>query len=104
LGFFIFYNYDQREKDSGYFSLELNFILGNIGDKNEALKHYDTQNCVTDKEVALWKKAIDRLDMNYHPYMFRSYKLECQIQIVEKLALDKKPGPPPIDSIEQSCE
>lgn len=65
---------------------------------------YDTQNSVTDKEVALWKKTIDRLDMNYHPYMFRSYKLECQIQIVEKLVLDKEPGPPPVDSIEQSCE
>lgn len=75
---------------------------GNIGDKSEALHHYDTQNCVTDEEVALWKKTIDQLNMDYHPYKFRSYKLECQIQIVEKLALDKEPGPPPSDSIEQS--
>ncbi|TGZ47120.1 ATP-dependent DNA helicase 2 subunit 1 [Temnothorax longispinosus] len=64
------------------------------GNKSEALLHYDTQNCITDKQVALWKRAIDRLDVNYH--MFKSYKLECQIQIVEKLALDKELGPPPI--------
>lgn len=77
---------------------------GNIGDKSEALHHYDAQNWVTGEEVALWKKTIDKLNMDYHPYKFRSYKLECQIQIVEKLALDKEPGPPPIDSIEQSCK
>lgn len=68
------------------------------------LHHYKTQKKVTNKEVELWKKTIDQLNMSYHPYMFRSYKLECQIQIVEKLALDKKPGPPPNDTIEQSCE
>lgn len=95
----------QSERDTRYSLLnELNFTLGNIGDKSEALLHYDTQKNVSDKEVALWKKTIERLDMNYHPYMFKSYKLECQVQIVEKLALDKEPGPPPIDSIEQSCE
>ncbi|KAG5305776.1 KU70 helicase, partial [Acromyrmex insinuator] len=86
----------------GGFYLSKVAFQGIIGDKSEALLHYDTQNSVSDKEVALWKKTIDRLDMNYHPYNFRSYKLECQIQIVEKLALDKEPGPPPIDSIEKS--
>ncbi|XP_012059365.1 PREDICTED: ATP-dependent DNA helicase 2 subunit 1-like [Atta cephalotes] len=86
----------------GGFYLSKVAFQGNVGDKSEALLHYDTQNSVSDKEVALWKKTIDRLDMNYHPYNFRSYKLECQIQIVEKLALDKEPGPPPIDSIEKS--
>lgn len=75
---------------------------GNIGDKSEALHHYDAQNWVTDEEVELWKKAIKELYMEYHPYKFRSYKLECQIQIVEKLALDKEPGPPPSDLIELS--
>lgn len=68
------------------------------------MHHYEAQNWVTDEEVDLWKKTIDKLDMQYHPYKFRSYKLECQIQIVEKLALDKEPGPPPSDLIEQSCK
>ncbi|KMQ88870.1 atp-dependent dna helicase 2 subunit 1 [Lasius niger] len=86
----------------GGFYLSKIAYQGNIGDKSEALHHYDAQNWVTDEEVALWKKTINQLNMHYHPYKFRSYKLECQIQIVEKLALDKKPGPPPIDSIEQS--
>lgn len=84
----------------GGFYLSKIAYQGNIGDKSEALLYYE--NHVSDKEVKLWKKTIDRLDMNYHPSMFRSYKLECQIQIVERLALDKKPGPLPIDSIEQS--
>ncbi|GAB1868370.1 ATP-dependent DNA helicase 2 subunit 1 [Camponotus japonicus] len=88
--------------DLGGFYLSKIAYEGNIGDKSEALHHYDAQNWVTDEEVVLWKKTIDKLNMNYHPYKFRSYKLECQIQIVEKLALDKEPGPPPIDSIEQS--
>ncbi|EZA50153.1 ATP-dependent DNA helicase 2 subunit [Ooceraea biroi] len=86
----------------GGFYLSQIAYQGNIGDKNEALHHYDTQNSVTDKEVALWKEAIKQLDMNYHPCMFKSYKLECQVQIVEKLALDEEPGTPPPDSIEQS--
>ncbi|XP_024869472.1 ATP-dependent DNA helicase II subunit 1-like [Temnothorax curvispinosus] len=86
----------------GGFYLSRIAFQGDIGDKSEALLHYDAQNCVTDKQVALWKKAIDRLDVNYHPYMFKSYKLECQIQMVEKYALDKEPGSPPIDIIEQS--
>lgn len=93
-----------RERLEIFLLDELNFILGDIGDKREALVHYDTQDCVTNKEVALWKKTIDRLDMNYHPYMIKSYKLERQIQIVEKLALDEEHGPPPINSIEKSCE
>ncbi|XP_011860011.1 PREDICTED: ATP-dependent DNA helicase 2 subunit 1-like [Vollenhovia emeryi] len=88
--------------DLGGFYLSKVAYQGNIGDKSEALIHYDTQNRVTDEQVALWKKTIDQLDMDYHPYKFKSYKLECQIQIVEKLALDKEPGPSPIDSIEQS--
>jgi len=79
-------------------------MLGNIGDKNEALHHYDTQNLVTNKEITLWKETIKQLDINYHPYIFKSYKLECQVQIVEKLALDKEPSLPPIDSIKQSCK
>ncbi|XP_018307420.1 ATP-dependent DNA helicase II subunit 1 isoform X1 [Mycetomoellerius zeteki] len=86
----------------GGFYLSKVAFQGNIEDKSEALLRYDMQNSVTDKEVALWEKTIDRLDMDYRPYNFRSYKLECQIQIVEKLALDKEPGPPPIDSIEKS--
>ncbi|XP_011632091.1 X-ray repair cross-complementing protein 6-like isoform X1 [Pogonomyrmex barbatus] len=86
----------------GGFYLSKIAYQGNVGDKSEVLQHYDTQSFVTDEEVELWKKIINRLDMNFHPYMFRSYKLECQVQIVEKLALDKEPGPPPIDSIEQS--
>lgn len=101
----IFHIITLSERNSRYSLLdELNFILGNIEDKSEALLRYDMQNSVTDKEVALWEKTIDRLDMDYRPYNFRSYKLECQIQIVEKLALDKEPGPPPIDSIEKSCK
>lgn len=86
----------------GGFYLSKIAYQGNIGDKSEALHHYATQNWVTDEEVMLWRKTIDQLNMDYHPSMFRSYKLECQIQIVEKLALDKKPSPPPSDSIEQS--
>ncbi|XP_012216542.1 X-ray repair cross-complementing protein 6 isoform X2 [Linepithema humile] len=87
----------------GGFYLSKIAYQGTIGDKSKALYYYDTQNRVSDKEVKLWKKAINQLNIeNYHPYMFRSYNLECQIQIVEKLALDKKAGPPPIDSIEQS--
>ncbi|XP_072747337.1 X-ray repair cross-complementing protein 6 [Anoplolepis gracilipes] len=88
--------------DLGGFYLTKIAYEGNIGDKSEVLHHYDAQNWVTDEEVALWKKTIDRLNMAYHPSKYRSYKLECQIQIVEKLALDKEPGPPPSDSIELS--
>ncbi|KYM99854.1 X-ray repair cross-complementing protein 6 [Cyphomyrmex costatus] len=86
----------------GGFYLSKVAFQGNIGDKSEALLHYDMQKSVTDEEVLLWKETIDRLNMDYHPYNYRSYKLECQIQMVEKLALDKEPGPPPIDSIEKS--
>ncbi|TGZ47118.1 Uncharacterized protein DBV15_11704, partial [Temnothorax longispinosus] len=70
-----------RNAELGGFYLSRIAFQGDIGDKSEALLHYDAQNCITDKQVALWKKAIDRLDVNYHPYMFKSYKLECQIQI-----------------------
>ncbi|XP_032682379.1 X-ray repair cross-complementing protein 5-like [Odontomachus brunneus] len=86
----------------GGFYLSKVSYQGSIGDKSDVLYHYETQNQVTNKEIELWKKAIDQLNMMYHPYMFRSYKLECQIQIVEKLALDKKHGPPPVDTIEES--
>lgn len=80
------------------------YILGDIGDKSSVLHLYDTQDSVTDKEVKLWEKTIDQLNINYHPHMFKSYKLECQIQMVERLALDKEPGEPPINIMEQSCE
>lgn len=80
------------------------FHVGNIGDKSEALKRYGTQNSGTRKEVAVWKQAIKQLGMNYHPYMFKSYKLDCQVQIVERLALDKEAGLPPVNSMEQSCK
>ncbi|XP_011698610.1 PREDICTED: X-ray repair cross-complementing protein 5-like [Wasmannia auropunctata] len=88
----------------GGFYLSKIAFQGNIGDKSETLQQYafGTQNCVTGEQVDLWKETIDQLDRKYDPYMFRSYKLDCQIQIVERLALDKEPGPPPIDTIERS--
>ncbi|XP_011139036.1 ATP-dependent DNA helicase 2 subunit 1 [Harpegnathos saltator] len=86
----------------GGFYLSTVYYQGSIGDKSEVLHHYKTQNQVTNRETELWKRTIDRLSMNYDPYMYKCYKLECQIQMVEKLALDKKPGPLPDDSIKQS--
>lgn len=86
----------------GGFYLSKIVYEGAIGDKNEVLHHYNTQNRVKNEEVSLWKKVINQLNVNYHPSMYRSYNLECQVQVVEKLALDKEDGPPPIDSIQQS--
>ncbi|KAL0110343.1 hypothetical protein PUN28_013775 [Cardiocondyla obscurior] len=90
----------------GGFYLSKIAYQGNIGDKEEAMKCYKTQNNVSKglckKEVDLWKNTIDRLNINYHPYMFKSHKLECQIQTVEILAMDKEPKPPSINTVEQS--
>ncbi|XP_020280066.1 X-ray repair cross-complementing protein 6-like [Pseudomyrmex gracilis] len=86
----------------GGFYLSKVAFQGDVGDKSSVLHLYDTQNSVTDKEVKLWEKTIDQLDINYHPHMFKSHKLECQIQMVERLALDKEPGEPPINTMEQS--
>ncbi|XP_014477835.1 PREDICTED: ATP-dependent DNA helicase II subunit 1-like isoform X2 [Dinoponera quadriceps] len=85
----------------GFYLSKVSF-QGSIGDKSEVLDHYRTQQQVTNEEVELWKRTIDQLNMEYCPHKFKSYKLESQIQIVEKLALDKKPGPPPNNTIEQS--